>query len=107
MNTILLTTLNAQYIHASLGLRYLLANLGELRSQAKLVEFTLEQRPIDIVESLLAHNPKIIGLGVYIWNITQSTEVVALLKAVRPDVLVVVGGPEVSYESEEQRIVQL
>lgn len=107
MNTILLATLNAQYIHASLGLRYLLANLGGMRAQTKLVEFTLEQRPIDIVESLLAHHPKIVGLGVYIWNITQSTEVVALLKAVRPDVLVVVGGPEVSYESEEQRIVQL
>jgi len=107
MTTILLSTLNAQYIHASLGLRYLLANLGELRSQAKLIEFTLEQRPIDIVESLLAHDPKIVGLGVYIWNITQTTEVVALLKAVRPDVLIVLGGPEVSYESEEQRIVQL
>jgi radical SAM superfamily enzyme YgiQ (UPF0313 family) len=107
MNTILLSTLNAQYIHASLGLRYLLTNLGDLRAQAKLVEFTLEQRPIDIVEALLADNPKIIGLGVYIWNISQTTEVVALLKAVRPDVLVVLGGPEVSYESEEQRIVQL
>lgn len=104
---ILLATINAQYIHASLGLRYLLANLGELRPQTKLVEFTLEQRPIDIVESLLAHNPTIIGLGVYIWNVAQTTEVVALLKTVRPEVVVVVGGPEVSYECDEQRIVQL
>jgi radical SAM superfamily enzyme YgiQ (UPF0313 family) len=107
MASILLTTLNAQYIHASLGLRYLLANLGGLREQAKLVEFTIEQRPIDIVESLLAHDPKIIGLSVYIWNVTQATEVVALLKAVRPDVIVVLGGPEVSYEHDSQRIVQL
>ena len=45
---ILLATINAQYIHASLGLRYLLANLGELRRHAKLVEFTLEDRPIDV-----------------------------------------------------------
>jgi len=107
MNTILLSTINAQYIHASLGLRYLLANLGELRPQTKLVEFKLEQRPIDMVESLLAHDPKIIGLGVYIWNVVQTTEVVALLKAIRPDVLIVLGGPEVSYECDEQRIVQL
>jgi hypothetical protein len=84
-----------------------LANLGELRPQAKLIEFKLDERPIDIVESLLAHDPKIIGLGVYIWNVTQTTEVVALLKAVRPEVLVVLGGPEVSYEYDEQRIVQL
>jgi radical SAM superfamily enzyme YgiQ (UPF0313 family) len=107
MNPILLATINAQYIHASLGLRYLLANLGELRPQVKLLEFKLEQRPIDIVESLLAHDPKIIGLGVYIWNVVQTTEVVALLKAVRPDVLIVLGGPEVSYEYDEQPIVQL
>jgi radical SAM superfamily enzyme YgiQ (UPF0313 family) len=107
MHPIVLATLNAQYIHASLGLRYLLANLGELRSQAKLAEFTIEQRPIDIVESLLVHDPKIIGLSVYIWNVTQTTEVVALLKAIRPDISVVLGGPEVSYEYEAQRIVQL
>jgi radical SAM superfamily enzyme YgiQ (UPF0313 family) len=107
MTPILLATLNAQYIHASLGLRYLLANLGELWAEAQLLEFTVEQRPIDIVESLLAHNPAIIGLGVYIWNVAQTTEVVALLKTVRPEVVVILGGPEVSFECDEQRIVQL
>jgi radical SAM superfamily enzyme YgiQ (UPF0313 family) len=107
MTPVLLATINAQYIHASLGLRYLLANLGELRAQAKLLEFTLEQRPVDIVESLLTHNPAIVGLGVYIWNVTQTTEVVALLKTVRPDLAVIVGGPEVSFECAEQPIVQL
>jgi radical SAM superfamily enzyme YgiQ (UPF0313 family) len=107
MTPILLATLNAQWIHASLGLRYLLANLGDLRAQAKLLEFTLEQRPIDIVEALLAHDPAIIGLGVYIWNAPQTAEVVALLKTVRPEVVVIIGGPEVSFECHEQRIVQL
>ena len=106
MTSILLTTINAQYIHASLGLRYLLANLGELRAQTRLLEFTLDHRPIDIVEQLLAHEPKIIALGVYIWNIQASTEVVTLLKQVRPDIAVVIGGPEVSYEWGQQAIVQ-
>ena len=106
MNSILLTTINAQYIHASLGLRYLLANLGELRHQTRLLEYTLEHRPIDIVEQLLTHEPKIIALGVYIWNIQASTEVVTLLKQVRPDIVVIVGGPEVSYEWGQQAIVQ-
>lgn len=107
MTPILLSTLNAQFIHASLGLRYLMANLGELRPSAKLIEFTLEQRPIDIVEALLVHDPKIVGFGVYIWNVTETTEVVALLKTIRPDVMVVLGGPEVSYEYDSQRIVKL
>ena len=107
MPDIVLTTLNAKYIHAAFGLRYLLANLGSLRSRARLVEFDINQRPTDIVEILLAQNPKIIGLGVYIWNVTPSTEVVATIKRVRPDIIVILGGPEVSYEVEEQEIVKL
>ncbi len=105
MADIILTTLNARYIHASLGLRYLLANMGELQKATRLLEFTINQRPADIVESLLAEQPRIIGLGVYVWNARESAEVVALLKRIRPDVLVVVGGPEVSYEYDEQAIV--
>jgi radical SAM superfamily enzyme YgiQ (UPF0313 family) len=107
MADIVLTTLNAKYIHAAFGLRYLLANLGSLREKGAIVEFDINQRPVDIVEALLARNPKIIGLGVYIWNAEPATEVVATLKRVRPDVTIVLGGPEVSYESESQSIVQL
>jgi radical SAM superfamily enzyme YgiQ (UPF0313 family) len=72
-----------------------------------IAEFDINQRPIEIVERLLAHDPKIIGLGVYIWNVTPTTEVVALLKKLRPDVKIVLGGPEVSYECDEQEIVRL
>ncbi len=107
MSAIVLATLNAKYIHAAFGLRYLLANLGELCEQAVLAEFDINQRPLEIVERLLAHEPKIIGLGVYIWNVVQTTEVVALLKRLRPEVRVVLGGPEVSYESDQQEIVRL
>ena len=98
MAEIVLTTLNAKYIHASFGLRYLLANLGELQSRACLAEFDINQRPIDIAEALLAQDPKIIGLGVYIWNVAPTTEVVAAIKAVRPEVTIILGGPEVSYQ---------
>ena len=107
MADVVLTTLNAKYIHAAFGLRYLLANLGPLRATATIVEFDINQRPVDIVEALLARNPKIIGLGVYIWNVAPATEVVATLKRVRPDITVIIGGPEVSYEVEAQLIVQL
>jgi radical SAM superfamily enzyme YgiQ (UPF0313 family) len=107
MPEIVLTTLNAKYLHAAFGLRYLLANLGALRERACLAEFDIKQRPVDIVETLLAREPRIIGLGVYIWNVAEATEVVALLKKVRPDIHVVLGGPEVSYETEEQAIVKL
>jgi radical SAM superfamily enzyme YgiQ (UPF0313 family) len=107
MADIVLTTLNAKYIHAAFGLRYLLANLGPLEPLACLVEFDINQRPIDIAEVLLARNPKIIGFGVYIWNVGPTAEVVAALKRVRPDIIIILGGPEVSYEVETQPIVQL
>jgi len=104
---IVLATLTAKYIHAAFGLRYLLANLGDLREQAVIAEFDINQRPLEIVERLLAHDPRIIGLGIYIWNVTLTTEVVALLKRLRPDVKIVIGGPEVSHECDQQEIVRL
>jgi radical SAM superfamily enzyme YgiQ (UPF0313 family) len=104
MPDIVLTTLNAKYAHAAFGLRYLLANLGELRERAAIVEFDISQRPIDVVEAILARDPVIVGVGVYIWNVEQATRVVADLKRVRRDVIVIIGGPEVSHETEQQEI---
>ena len=107
MPDIVLCTLNAKYIHASFGLRYPFANLGELQPRAVIAEFDINQRPLDIAEALLAQNPRIIGLGVYIWNVCQTTELVAALKRIRPEVTIILGGPEVSYETEGQAIVKL
>jgi len=107
MADIVLTTLNATYTHAAFGLRYLLANLGDLQPRACLVEFDIQQRPLDMVEALLARQPCIVGFGVYIWNVSQTTEVIATLKSLRPDLTVVLGGPEVSFEVEDQEIVRL
>lgn len=107
MADILLTTLNARYSHAAFGLRYLFANLGDLQARARILEFDINQRPLDVAERLLAENPRIIGLGVYIWNVTPATELVAALKRIRPEVTIILGGPEVSYETESQSIVQV
>jgi radical SAM superfamily enzyme YgiQ (UPF0313 family) len=104
---VILTTLNARYAHAAFGLRYLLANLGPLRERARILEFDVNQRPLDVLEAILAHEPKIVGVGVYIWNAAQSLQLVADLKRLRPDVLVVLGGPEVSHETDRQEIVAL
>ncbi|MDH5425536.1 MAG: B12-binding domain-containing radical SAM protein [Gammaproteobacteria bacterium] len=104
MPEIIISTLNARYIHASLGARYLYANMGKLQSVTEIQEFIINTRPIDIAEKLLASKPKIIGLGVYIWNVPQTTELVALLKSIAPETIVVLGGPEVSYETEQQAI---
>ncbi|WP_016955275.1 B12-binding domain-containing radical SAM protein [Catenovulum agarivorans] len=103
---IILATINAKYIHASLGLRYLYANMQELQPNTEIQEFVIQTRPIDIVEQILAAKPNIVGFGVYIWNIVETTNVVSLLKVIAPEVKVVLGGPEVSYETEQQVIAQ-
>jgi radical SAM superfamily enzyme YgiQ (UPF0313 family) len=107
MPDIVLATLNAKYIHASFGLRCLLANLGELRGRACMAEFVINQQPLEIAEAILALEPRIVGFGVYIWNVEQTAEVIALLKRIRPELIIVLGGPEVSYETDGQEIVAL
>ncbi len=107
MSSILLCTLNARYIHTAFGLRYLKANLGVLESECEIKEFTIHERPIDIAEQLLKQQPRIIGLGVYIWNIEEMIKLVGVLKQVSPETVIILGGPEVSYEQSEQSICQL
>ena len=113
---IVLATLNARYIHASLGLRYLLANMArhggaDLRELTVLREYTLARPVAQVVEDLIKTlgpvEAPIVGFGVYIWNVVQTTEVVRQLKERRPGVRVVLGGPEVSHELDGQPIVAL
>lgn len=107
MTDIVLTTLNARYWHSAFGLRYLQANLGELRDRSTLLEFTINENPLDILAAILDRQPRIVGIGVYIWNVEPASRLVEDLKRVRPDIQVVIGGPEVSYELDDQRIVEL
>lgn len=105
MPDIVLCTLNSSYGHCSLALRYLQANLGELAERSVIRESIIGVRPSELVEELLRDRPRIVGFGVYVWNVEQTLAVIKVLKAVRPDVVVVVGGPEVSYEHDVQEIV--
>jgi radical SAM superfamily enzyme YgiQ (UPF0313 family) len=107
MPDILLATLNAKFIHAAFGLRYLLANMGDLGPRTGLIEFDINQKPVDIAEIILAQNPRIVGLGVYIWNVTLTTELVGMLKCARPELVIILGGPEVSFETDRQEIIRL
>ena len=84
-------------MHTAFALRYIFANLGELQDHTLIKEFTIHERPIDIVEQLLKYEPKIIGFSTYIWNATETAECINLLKQIAPEVIVFVGGPEVSH----------
>lgn len=96
MKTIL-STLNAKYIHTSLALRWLyVANKDKFDIQFK--EYTIKEQLDKIVDELLATDPDVIGLSVYIWNVEQTNELISLLKNRNPDLIIIIGGPEVTYE---------
>jgi len=81
--------------------------MRELKTQTQLIEFTLHNRTEDIVEQLIKLNPKIIGFGVYIWNSIETLDVIRMLKLVKPDATVVLGGPEISFETSQQELFKI
>lgn len=104
MADIILAALNAGYGHCSFGLRCLMANLGELKPRASMLEFTPDLRTPERVEAILSLKPRLVGLGVYVWNARECAMLTAELKRLRPELTIVLGGPEVSHETAEQDI---
>ncbi|WP_152183175.1 B12-binding domain-containing radical SAM protein [Sulfurimonas indica] len=94
---IILSTLNSRYTHSAIGLRYLYANMQELREHTEILEFSINDALQSVAEKLLDNNPDIIGLGVYIWNASQIHELIHILKKVAPYTTIILGGPEVTY----------
>jgi len=95
---IILSTLNSRYTHSSIGLRYLFANMQELQDNSLILEFSINDAIQSIAEKILDEEPDILGLGVYIWNATQTHELIEVIKKVSPETKIIIGGPEVSYE---------
>ncbi|MGE4490709.1 MAG: cobalamin-dependent protein, partial [Kiritimatiellales bacterium] len=104
---IVFSTFNARYSHTSLSLRCLRANLGSLHDRSVIVEFDNSISPQLAAEKLLVHSPRVVLFSVYIWNLVITYETALILKSVRPDLNIVVGGPEVSYDYEDSLTVQL
>lgn len=91
---IVLATANARYSHCAFGLKRLWSALSALQESAQNMEFTIQQDARDIADALLEPCPRIIGLGVYIWNAELLAQVAALLRADAPETVLVLGGPE-------------
>lgn len=97
---VICSTLNAKYIHTNLAIRYLKAFAApEFNIQLK--EYTIKDPAMNIVSDLYQQNPKIIGFSCYIWNIEETIKVVNMLKKIDPSIKIVLGGPEVTYDTVE------
>lgn len=98
MKTIL-TTFNAKYIHTSLALRWLyVANKDRFDISFK--EYTIKEQVGKVARELLDSDSDVIGISVYIWNVEQTRELISLLKAEKPELIIILGGPEVMYEPD-------
>lgn len=98
---LVLATYCARYTHTALGLRWLVANLGDDAPETAWHEFEMRLPASAAAERILSHRPRVVALGVYIWNVERTAELVRLLRAHAPELVIVLGGPEVSAAPHE------
>lgn len=97
---VVLSTLNAKYIHTCLAIRCLKA-YSDKDFDIELAEYTIKDPVMNIVSDLFQRKPDVIGFSCYIWNIEETIKVIDIVKKVMPEVRIVLGGPEVSYDTED------
>lgn len=93
----LITTLNSKYIHTSLSLRLLYVACKE-QHQVDFKEYTINDHLDTIIEDILKQKCQVIAFSVYIWNVDKIEYICKQLKTIDPTIIIVIGGPEVSYE---------
>ena len=99
---ILLTAINAKYIHSNLAVYSLRANAGKYTAQVELAEFTINHRREEILQGIFREKPDMVGFSCYIWNIEYVLDVAENLKKILPGVRILLGGPEVSYDAVQR-----
>lgn len=92
-----LTTFNAKYIHTSLALRWLYV-VNKDRFNLSFSEYTVKESVYAVADNIIADRYDVVGISVSIWNVVQSRELATTLKKRNPNIIIVAGGPEVSYE---------
>ena len=96
---VVLSTLNAKYIHTSLALRFLKAFCRD-EFTVDIAEYTIKDPAMNIIADLFQRMPKVLGFSCYIWNIEETLQIIRMMKKIMPELLIVVGGPEVSYDTQ-------
>ncbi len=100
---ILLTAINAKYIHSNLAVYSLRSFAAQQRAEYKhsveIAEYTINQRPDEILMDLYRRKPDIVCFSCYLWNIVYVEQLVRELPKVLPGLEIWLGGPEVSYNA--------
>lgn len=92
---ILFTTLNSKFIHSNLAIKYLSKCINNNDIYTK--EFTINEDIEDIYSDIICKGYNIIAFSCYIWNIEKTLKIVDNIKKSNPNIMIILGGPEVSY----------
>lgn len=99
---ILLTTLNSKFIHTNLAIRYLNQMVKDIEYiDVDIREYTINNELDFILKDIYANNYDVILFSTYIWNVNDIVKICNNLKKVNKNVKIALGGPEVTYDSEE------
>ena len=98
---ILLTAINAKYIHSNPAVFSLRSCTGEYASHVDIIEFTINQSPSYILQEIYKKHPDVIAFSCYIWNRNTMDALIPDLHKILPDTDLWAGGPEVSYNADE------
>lgn len=101
MKKILLVAVNAKYIHSNLAVYSLRAAAGAYADQIEIAEYTINQRPDQVLGDIYRRQPDVVAFSCYIWNGEMIGELLQELPKVLPQAELWVGGPEVSYDAPE------
>lgn len=95
-----LVTLHSRYSHASLALPALAAACAASDGiDCVIREWTIHEHHDRLLRRLVSEQAGLYGFSCYLWNIEQTLRLVADLKLVCPDAVMVLGGPEVSFST--------
>lgn len=97
---ILLTAINAKYIHSNLAVYNLKAVTAKYGDQIEIAEYTINQQLDEILADIYKKQPDVIAFSTYIWNRRMVGELIEDLPKVLPQAEIWAGGPEVSYDAE-------
>ncbi len=97
----LIISLNSKYIHSALAPWYLKAACGDTCGEVRVAEYTINEGTDTILAAIYSEKPDIAAFSCYIWNIAQILKLAESLKKLLPNTVIVLGGPEVSYDAGE------
>lgn len=97
---VVLSAINSKYIHTGLGLRYVGEYAKAQGHEVILIEETINTPILAVLEKIMAQQARVYGFSVHIWNKPFVFRLIRMLRQLRPEAAIVIGGPEVAFDAE-------